>query len=122
MKNALLDSEFRYPFETLAFYVEFPPELQFGQTYLLRFPQYLIPRALWQGKPHSLSEEFLRDLVGTTNFQGFAYSPAMEVFINFGWIGPALVFTLVSLFLSKLVRVSGNHPGLNLVVSRESHR
>jgi oligosaccharide repeat unit polymerase len=116
VKNAFLDSEFRYPFETLAFYVEFPPKLQYGQTYLLRFPQYLIPRVLWPGKPRSLAEEFLIDLVGTTNFQGFAYSPVTEAFINFGWVGPAVVFALVSFLFSKLIRVSANHPGLYLVV------
>ena len=46
---------------------------------------------------------------------GFAYTPVTEAFLNFWYVGPFIVFTVLSLLLVKLVKNSYAHPGLYFV-------
>ncbi len=100
----LLESnEFVVPIQTLMHYSAVERPLRWGWTYLMA-PALFTPRAVWSGKPESLSVEFLRDTFGYTAMMGYAYTPVTEAFINFGWVGPFLVFAILSLLIVKLVR------------------
>ncbi|MEO5590697.1 MAG: hypothetical protein ABIS03_14000, partial [Gemmatimonadaceae bacterium] len=63
----------------------------------------------------SLSLQFMRDAFGTTGLMGFAYTPVTEAFINFSWVGPFIVFSILSLLMVKLVRNVNVHPGLYFI-------
>lgn len=103
-------NEFVSPIYTLIHYVNNARPLRLGFTYLSA-PGLFIPRALWPDKPESLSIQFMRDAFGTTGLMGFAYTPVTEAFLNFSWVGPFIVFALLSLIMVKLVRNADAHPG-----------
>lgn len=107
-------SEFVSPIQTLMYYVQRARPLRLGWTYIAA-PSLLIPRVFWPEKPESLSLQFMRDAFGTVNLMGYAYTPVTEAFINFGWVGPFIVFTLLSLGMIKLVKHADAHPGFYFV-------
>ena len=110
-------NEFTFPIETAAFYAtSWNHQPRLGSTYLLRFPQYLIPRALWPTKPVGLGVEFLVDAVGTSEWQGYAYTPVTEAFVNFGWAGPFIVFAAIGALLNALIAAGRSYFGLYLIV------
>ena len=78
-------------------------------------PALFIPRSIWPEKPESLSLQFMRDAFGTTGLMGFAYTPVTEAFLNFGWVGPFIVFAILSILMVKLVRNASAHPGLYFI-------
>lgn len=99
----LKSNEFIFPIQTLIYYVNSDVwSLHFGESYL-RAPMYFIPRALWDGKPISLGMEFLIDYVGTTNWQGYAYTPITEAYVNFFWYGPPIVMFFLGLLMNRIV-------------------
>lgn len=106
---ALRANEFVYPIQTLVYYVETGTPLRFGATYVA-WPSLFIPRALWPGKPESLGLQFLLDAFGTKEWQGFAYTPVTEAFVNFGWVGPLISMSLVGLLMHAIVRGARAHP------------
>jgi oligosaccharide repeat unit polymerase len=111
----LLESnEFVSPIQTLMHYVTVDRALRWGWTYLSA-PALFVPRAIWPGKPESLSVEFLRDVFGYTAMMGYAYTPITEAFLNFGWVGPFLIFSIISLLMVKLVRHADTLPGLYFI-------
>lgn len=114
LKLLLETNEFVTPIQTLIYYVTANRPLKLGWTYFYA-PVLFIPRALWAGKPESLSLEFLRDAFGYTMLMGYAYTPVTEAFINFGWVGPFLALSIVSLLMVKLVRDADVRPGLYLI-------
>jgi oligosaccharide repeat unit polymerase len=107
-------NEFVSPIFTLMHYVNAERPLRWGLTYLSA-PTLFIPRAIWPSKPESLSLQFMRDAFGTTGLMGFAYTPVTEAFLNFSWVGPFIVFAILSILLVKLVKNADAHPGLYFV-------
>lgn len=107
-------NEFVSPIYTLMHYATHERPLRLGFTYFAA-PSLFFPRALWPDKPESLSLQFMRDAFGTTGLMGFAYTPVTEAFINFSWVGPFMVFAILSLLMVKLVRNVNAHPGLYFI-------
>ncbi len=107
-------NEFVSPIQTLMFYTLHAHPLRWGMTYL-GAPGLFMPRALWIDKPESLSLQFMRDAFGTTALMGFAYTPVTEAFLNFGYVGPFLIFSALSILMVKLVRNADAHLGLYFV-------
>ena len=107
-------NEFVSPIFTLMHYVNNERPLRWGLTYLSA-PTLFIPRAFWPTKPESLSLQFMRDAFGTTGLMGFAYTPVTEAFLNFWYVGPFIVFTVLSILLVKIVKNADAHPGLYFV-------
>lgn len=115
---AARSNEFVYPIETTAFYVSLPDyQFKLGTTYLLRLPQYIIPRALWPAKPVSLGTQFVIDMVGTTRWQGYAYSPVTEAYINFGWAGPFCMMYVFGILANMLLLYGRRNPIVYLTVT-----
>jgi oligosaccharide repeat unit polymerase len=110
----LSGSEFVSPIQTLIHYVNISRPLRWGWTYLSA-PTLFIPRSIWPDKPESLSLQFARDTFGGVGAMGFAYTPVTEAFINFGWLGPVIVLSLLSVLMVKLVRNADAHPGLYFI-------
>jgi hypothetical protein len=111
LKLFLGSNEFVTPIQTLMHYVISDRPLRWGWTYVSA-PLLFIPRAIWEGKPESLSTQFLRDAFGYTALMGYAYTPVTEAFLNFGWVGPFVVFAIVSWVMVKLVKNADAHPGI----------
>ena len=107
-------SEFVSPIQTLMYYVQKDRPLRLGWTYFSA-PSMFIPRVLWPEKPESLSLQFMRDAFGTLGLMGYAYTPVTEAYLNFGWVGPFMVFALLSLAMTKLVKHADVHPGLYFI-------
>jgi hypothetical protein len=107
-------NEFVSPIQTLIYYVSHEFQLRFGWTYFSA-PSLFFPRVLWPEKPESLSLQFMRDAFGSVELMGFAYTPVTEAFLNFGWVGPFLVFSLLSLGMVKLVRNADRLVGLYFI-------
>lgn len=110
----ITQNEFVSPIYTLIHYVNSDRPLRLGFTYLYA-PGLFMPRAIWPDKPESLSIQFMRDAFGTTTMMGFAYTPVTEAFLNFSWVGPFIIFAIVSLITVKLVRNADAHPGLYFI-------
>ena len=111
----LVSNEFVSPIQTLMHYVTVNRPLRWGWTYLSA-PSLFVPRAIWPGKPESLSVQFLRDTYGhVAGLMGYAYTPVTEAFLNFGWVGPFVIFAILSLLMVKLVRHADAHPGLYFI-------
>ena len=97
------NSEFSYPVRTLVYYVNNDKhDLGLGKTYLM-FPLLFIPRNIWADKPKSLGTQFVIDAFGTDDYQGFAFTPNTESFLNFGYIGPIMVMTFIALLFVFLI-------------------
>ena len=111
----LTQNEFVTPIYTLMHYVNNVRPLRWGVTYLTA-PTQFIPRAFWPDKPESLSLQFMRDAFGSTGLIGFAYTPVTEAFLNFSWVGPFIVFAILSILMVKLVRNAEAHSGLYFIL------
>jgi oligosaccharide repeat unit polymerase len=111
----LTQNEFVTPIYTLMHYVNNVRPLRWGMTYITA-PLQFIPRAMWPDKPESLSLQFMRDAFGSTGLIGFAYTPVTEAFLNFIWVGPFIVFAIISILLVKLVRNAEHHAGLYFIL------
>jgi hypothetical protein len=107
-------NEFVSPIQTLMYYVQKTRPLRLGWTYFAA-PSLFIPRAFWPEKPESLSLQFMRDAFGAVDMMGYAYTPVTEAFINFSWVGPFIVFAVLSLGMTKLVKHADAHPGLYFI-------
>ena len=107
-------NEFVSPIQTLIYYVSKPHALRMGWTYFSA-PSLFIPRAFWPEKPESLSLQFMRDAFGTIGMMGYAYTPVTEAFLNFGWVGPFIVFATLSILMVKLVKYADLRPGFYFI-------
>ncbi len=110
----ITQSEFVSPIQTLIYYVAKPHALRLGWTYITA-PLLFIPRIFWPGKPESLSLQFMRDAFGSTELMGYAYTPVTEAVLNFGSVGPAIFFAILSILLVKLVKNADLRPGLYFI-------
>lgn len=107
-------NEFVSPIQTLIHYMANPRELRLGSTYVSA-PLLFIPRAIWPEKPESLSLQFMRDAFGAIDMMGYAYTPVTEAVLNFGWVGPAFFFAILSVLMVKLVKNADVQPGLYFI-------
>lgn len=99
---AISSNEFIYPMQTLLFVIRDNYDYRLGQTYLFLPFQTLIPRAIYPSKPRGLGSELV--IKSTGGGQGYAYTPSTEAYLNFGYIGPFIVFFIFGLLLVKLVK------------------
>ncbi len=102
--STLTSNEFVYPFETLKIsiqnYFNGSLNLLYGLSVFLYPLIIFLPRIFFPFKFESLAVTFVK-----TNFgggMGYAYSPVTESFINFGVFGPAIVFFIIGLILTKI--------------------
>lgn len=97
--------EFAGPYLTLTASIDRKEELKYGQTYLQSIP-YLLPRSLYPGeKPLTVGHEFgkyMQLLVERERKIGVGFLPVAEAYINFGWIGPALMMFLIGICINYL--------------------
>lgn len=103
MFETLSNNEFVYPFFTLSFavqsYLNGTLNFFYGKTIFLYPFLIFIPRVIFTSKPNSLATQFVLDNFG--GGMGYAYSPIAESFVNFGLFGPAIVFFIVGIMVSK---------------------
>jgi oligosaccharide repeat unit polymerase len=114
VQTIVTNNEFVSPIQTLMYYTLHAHPLRWGMTYL-GAPSLFIPRAIWIDKPESLSLQFMRDAFGTTGLMGYAYTPVTEAYINFGVVGPFLIFSILSVLMVKLIRDVNSHVGLYFI-------
>jgi oligosaccharide repeat unit polymerase len=114
VQTIVTNNEFVSPIQTLMYYTLHAHPLRWGLTYL-GAPGLFIPRAIWLDKPESLSLQFMRDAFGTTALMGYAYTPVTEAYINFGVVGPFLIFSILSVLMVKLIRTVDHHVGLYFI-------
>lgn len=103
--TSLMSNEFVYPFFTLSLTVQnwidnnFNPLLGLS---LFAYPVLIfIPRVIFPMKPNSLAMDFV-----ITNFgggMGYAFTPVTEAFVNFGPIGPFILFLFLGILVAKLM-------------------
>jgi hypothetical protein len=104
------NTEFSFPMQTLAFYIEHPKaSLEWGYTYI-HAPTVLIPRAIYPEKGISMAQQFLLDAFGTTEFQGYTFTLNTEAFLNFSYAGPFLVQFLAWFGVNTILRKHGAIP------------
>ena len=104
-------NEFVMPIRTVMYYATADKPLKYGLTYITA-PTVFIPRRLWPEKPIGLSLQFNRDQFGDAIVPGYAYTPVTEAFINFSFVGPFVVMSLVSLATVLLVKHARRRPML----------
>jgi len=97
--------EFSGPYLTLTASIDRKEEFRYGRTYLQAIP-YLLPRSLYPGeKPLTIGHEFgeyMQSLVDHKGKIGVGFLPVAEAYINFGWIGPAIMMFLIGICINYL--------------------
>jgi len=110
---ALASNEFIYPMQTTYYLLKNNWDFRFGSTYIFLPFQLLIPRIIYPGKPSTLGGEFIIKTFGKRFRQGFAYTPVSEAYLNFGYIGPLIMFFFLGVFFDFLLKI--NYTNLNYV-------
>lgn len=109
---ALGNNEFSIPAQNLVIYIESHEwKLRYGTTYL-RWPEYFVPRAWWRGKPKALAWETFED----TGRSVPTYTPVVEAYVNFLWVGPPLMIGVFSALFTWLVASARKTPVIYLMV------
>ena len=103
----LVSNEFIYPIQTTGYIIKDNWDFRFGSTYFLLPIQVLIPRAIYPGKPATLGAEFVEKTFGS-DYMGFAYTPISEAFLNFGYMGPFLVMSVLGMFFIIILKKRQN--------------
>jgi len=103
----LASNEFVYPMQTTYYIMRDNWDLRFGSTYFFLPLQILIPREIYPDKPSTLGAEFVEKTFGHGGM-GYAYTPVTEAYLNFGNIGPFIMFILYATFFNWLVRKQTN--------------
>lgn len=78
-----------------------PPFL--GLT-IISAPLMLLPRKIFPWKPDDLGVQFVIDYTGTRDGMGYAFLPATELYLNFGYLGVIGGFMAFSVSLGYLFR------------------
>ena len=85
------------PFVSMAYVLNNPGVYKWGATYIDLF-SLLVPKALWAGRPLSLSEQFARQVIPDWRpGQGLGFSLLAEAYINFFWWGAFIQYFLIGL-------------------------
>ena len=111
---ALRANEFIFPMQTTYYILKDDWNYRYGSTYFLLPFQVIIPRIIYTNKPSTLGAEFTEKTFGK-DFQGYAYTPVSEAYLNFGIIGPFIVFFLLAVFLDYIIRSFSKSGKLNYV-------
>lgn len=106
------NNEFSIPIQNLIAYINSSTEWEprYGMTYL-SWPGYFVPRDWWPDKPVSLSAQVAQD----TGRGVPAYTPVVEAFVNFLWVGPFLMIGLFSVGMNLLVKSISSYPVIYFV-------
>lgn len=101
----MTSNEFVYPFYTLSLEVDDylknnNYEFKLGESYIVYPILTFVPREIYPEKPISLANSFIKKFYGSRHLMGFAYTPVSEAFINFGVMGPFLIYLLIGYILS----------------------
>jgi len=102
VQMAIISNEFVYPQQTTYYMIEADKDLKLGYTYTILPIQIAIPRYIYPNKPMTLGTDFIKNIIDTS--QGYAYTPVTEAYLNFGFMGPFIIFLLIAMFLNKLVK------------------
>ncbi|HXU68707.1 MAG TPA: O-antigen polysaccharide polymerase Wzy [Polyangia bacterium] len=80
-----------------------PADLKWGGTYL-QILTLMPPRWMYPGRPTPIADEFAMEFLGKDYYDnaGFGYSSVTEAYVNFGAVGPPLVFVLIGLGFGAL--------------------
>lgn len=100
---AITSNEFIYPMQTLLYTIKDEWSFRFGYTYFIMPFEIIIPRSLYPNKPKTLGSEFVVKTFGK-GYQGFAYTPTTEAYLNFGFLGPLLIFFVFGYFINRLIK------------------
>lgn len=105
----MTSNEFVYPFFTLSFEVDDylknnNYEFKNGETFLTYPIITFIPREVYNEKPISLANSFIKKFYGNKTVIGFAYTPVSEAFINFGVLGPFFIYLIFGYCLAYIQR------------------
>jgi oligosaccharide repeat unit polymerase len=72
-------------------------EMEYGLTYLLGFTE-VVPRFIWPDKPkitlYKFRDEFFPYEADRGSIASTGYSSILEAYLNFGWVGIFLMYTL----------------------------
>lgn len=111
---ALRANEFIFPMQTTYYILKDDWGYRYGSTYFFLPFQVMIPRIIYTNKPSTLGAEFTAKTFGK-DYQGYAYTPVSEAYLNFGIIGPFMVFFLLAVFLDYIIRSNSKSGKLNFV-------
>ena len=108
--NGLTVNEFSVPYYTLIETLKNDSHtFLYGSTYFINTFLLFIPRFFYSifsiDKPDTLAINFVNDNFG--GGQGYAFMPVTEAYLNFGFIGPILIFMIIG-FLFSLVEYKNN--------------
>lgn len=104
---ALASNEFVYPMQTTIYLLKDKWPIRYGSTYFLLPIQVTIPRIIYPDKPSTLGGEFTLKTFGP-GFQGFAYTPVSEAYLNFGYLGPFIVFFFVAILFDYILKINSS--------------
>lgn len=90
-------TEFYCTFMISEAYVQNPPELTYGKTYIIDSLEKIVPRGIYSNKSLDLSMRFKEQY--NTNV-GFAFNPVAEGILNFGDYAPFFVAIIMILITS----------------------
>ena len=112
IQQTFSNNEFSIPIQNLMAYINTPNKWapRWGITYV-SWPGYFVPREWWSDKPVSLSAQVPKD----TGWGVPAYTPVVEAFVNFLWVGPFLVCGIFSVLMNFMVRRAAVYPVLYFV-------
>lgn len=100
--DLLTSNEFTYPFYTLSISIENNySDWLYGYSLFIMPIAIFIPRVIWSDKMNSLAYDFILRNFGEGSM-GYAFTPVTEAFMNFGFVGPFLVFFIFGFFLLSL--------------------
>lgn len=102
---AIASNEFVYPIQTTYYILKDKWPYRYGSTYFLLPFQVLIPRIIYPGKPSTLGSEFILKTFGV-KYQGFAYTPVSEAYLNFGFLGPFIIFFFVAMLFDFILKTN----------------
>lgn len=100
----LASNEFVYPMQTTCYIIRDQDkwDMRFGSTYVFLPLEILVPRSINPDKPSTLGSEFVKKTF-RGKMMGFAFTPVSEAYINFGIIGPSLLYVFYGLLFNYLI-------------------
>lgn len=98
---ALQSNEFMFPIQTTYYVIKDQWPYRYGETYVILPIKLIIPRSMQKNKPQDLGSEFISKTFGA-GWSGWAYTPVTEAYLNFGMIGPFIIYFIIGLILNSL--------------------
>ena len=98
---AMQSNEFMYPIQTTYYIIKDKWPHRYGETYTIHVIKQIIPRSWQKDKPQSLGSEFIAKTFGS-GWSGWAYTPVTEAYLNFGIVGPFIIYFIIGLIMNSL--------------------